>query len=78
MERKAGLCRVQRIGHIADAPLTEPQTLKDREPGFIRERMEQCSGAAGYKLELCSHTLLYQLFLIRQELPGRPHSTACE
>ena len=52
MERKAGLCRIERVGQITDAALAKTQTLKNGETGSIRERMEQARCAIGIGLEL--------------------------
>jgi hypothetical protein len=59
VEGQPGLCGVESVGHLTDAPLPETQTLKNGEPGFIRQGMKQSRCAFGVGLELSSHRANY-------------------
>src|SRR5688572_21323293 len=55
MEGKTRLGRIQRVGHVAHATLSQPKPPQNRDPGAVRQRVEQLDSAFGIGLGVGRH-----------------------
>ena len=66
MERESRLSGVQRVGQLADTPLSFPKQLDDLEPGLVGEGVEELDRALGSGMGYYCHASIYQEILVCQ------------